>query len=90
MKSKPLTLHKENYFPAQWEFLTNKKKARVKSYVGGFGSGKTHSFLTATFINLVTKKNKDGKSNGLIFVYLTILTLYGYLLLLPSIVTALI
>ena len=66
MNSRPLTLHKDNYFPAQWEFLTNKKKARIKAYVGGFGSGKTHSFLTETFVNLVTKKNKDGKSNGLI------------------------
>ena len=66
MKSKPLTVHKENYFPAQWDFLTNKKKARIKAYVGGFGSGKTFSFLSETFINLITKKNKDGKSNGLV------------------------
>ena len=66
MKSKPLTIHKDNYFPAQWDFLTNKKKARIKAYVGGFGSGKTYSFLTETFINLITKKNRDGKSNGLI------------------------
>ena len=66
MKSKPLTIHKNNYFPAQWDFLTNKKKARIKAYVGGFGSGKTYSFLTETFINLITKKNRDGKSNGLI------------------------
>ena len=66
MKSKPLTVHKENYFPAQWDFLANKKKARIKAYVGGFGSGKTFSFLSETFINLITKKNKDGKSNGLV------------------------
>ena len=66
MKSKPLTIHKDNYFPAQWDFLTNKKKARIKAYVGGFGSGKTYSFLTETFINLISKINKDGKSNGLI------------------------
>ena len=66
MNSKPLTLHPKNYFPAQWDFLTNRKKARIKAYVGGFGSGKTHTFLHTTFINLVTKVNKDGKSNGLI------------------------
>ena len=66
MNSKPLTLHKDNYFPAQWDFLTNKKKARIKAYVGGFGSGKTYSFLTETFINLISKTNRDGKSNGLI------------------------
>ena len=39
MNSKPLTLHKQNYFPSQWEFLVNKKKARIKAFVGGFGSG---------------------------------------------------
>ena len=66
MNSKPLTLHKDNYFPAQWDFLTNRKKARIKAYVGGFGSGKTYSFLTETFINLISKTNRDGKSNGLI------------------------
>ena len=66
MNSKPLTLHKQNYFPSQWEFITNKKKARIKAFVGGFGSGKTTSLLCATMINLINKKNKDGKSNGLI------------------------
>ena len=66
MNSKPLTLHKQNYFPSQWEFLTNKKKARIKAFVGGFGSGKTTSLLATTMINLINKKNKDGKSNGLI------------------------
>ena len=66
MKSKPMTLNPSNYFPAHWDFLTNKKNARIKAYVGGFGSGKTFSFLTETFINLIGKKNKDGKSNGLI------------------------
>ena len=66
MKSKPMNLSPSNYFPAQWDFLTNKKNARIKAYVGGFGSGKTFSFLTETFINLIGKKNKDGKSNGLI------------------------
>ena len=66
MRSKPLTLHKHNYFPSQWEFLTNKKKARIKAYVGGLGSGKTWSFLRCCFINLLIKKNKEGVSNGLI------------------------
>ena len=66
MKSKPMNLSPSNYFPSQWEFLTNKKKARIKCYCGGYGSGKTHSFLASTFINLIGKKNKDGKSNGLI------------------------
>ena len=66
MNSKPLTLHKQNYFPSQWEFITNKKKARIKAFVGGFGSGKTTSLLATTMINLINKKNKDGKSNGLI------------------------
>ena len=61
-----MNLSPSNYFPAQWDFLTNKNNARIKAYVGGFGSGKTFSFLTETFINLIGKKNKDGKSNGLI------------------------
>ena len=66
MESKPITLHKEDYFPAQWKFLTNTKKARIKAYVGGFGSGKTTSLLATTMINLINRKNKDGVSNGLI------------------------
>ena len=61
-----MQLQKDKYFPSQWEFLTNKKKARIKAYVGGFGSGKTYSFLNETFINLITKKNNQGKSEGLI------------------------
>ena len=64
MKSNVMTLKKENYFPSQWEFLTNKKK--ISCYTGGFGSGKTHSLLAKVFYCLITKKNKDGKSNGLI------------------------
>ena len=66
MKSKPINLDPSNYFPAQWDFLANEKKARIKAYVGGFGSGKTYSFLQETFINLINKKNRDGKSNGLV------------------------
>ena len=63
-----LILHKEDYFPHQWEFLTSKKK--MNAYVGGFGSGKTYSFLHKTFINHITKKNKEGISNGC-FIYPT-------------------
>ena len=47
-----LTIHKEDYFPHQWAFLTSKKK--INAYVGGFGSGKTYSFLHKTFINHIT------------------------------------
>ena len=57
-----LTIHKEDYFPHQWKFITSKKK--INAYVGGFGSGKTYSFLHKTFINHITRKNKDGISNG--------------------------
>ena len=57
-----LTIHKEDYFPHQWEFIKSKKQ--INAYVGGFGSGKTHSFLHKTFINHITRKNKDGISNG--------------------------
>ena len=57
-----LTIHKEDYFPHQWEFL--KSKNQINAYVGGFGSGKTYSFLHKTFINHITRKNKDGISNG--------------------------
>lgn len=57
-----LTIHKEDYFPHQWDFLTSQKQ--INAYVGGFGSGKTYSFLHKTFINHITRKNKDGISNG--------------------------
>ena len=66
MKSKPMTLHPKNYFPSQWEFLTNKKKARSSAFVGGFGSGKSYTLLSKVFYCLITKLNKDGKSNGLV------------------------
>ena len=67
MISRKLNLQKENYFPSQWDFLVNKPKARIKSFCGGFGSGKTHSLLVNTFMCMVNKKNKQtGKSNGLI------------------------
>jgi len=61
-----MTLHKKNYFPSQWRFITNPHKARIKGYIGGMGSGKTHSLLAACFINMIVKKNQDGKSNGLV------------------------
>ena len=66
MKSNVMHLHKDNYFPSQWEFLTNKPKCRIKAYIGGMGSGKTFSLLSAVFIAHITKKNNEGKSNGLV------------------------
>ena len=66
MNCKPLTLHKKNYLPAQWEFLTNKKKARISAYIGGMGSGKSTSLLARVFCCMIQKVNKDGKSNGLV------------------------
>ena len=57
-----LTLHKEDYFPHQWKFLTSNKQNNA--YVGGFGSGKTYSFIRKTFINHITRKNSEGVSNG--------------------------
>ena len=66
MKCNVMTLKKDKYFPSQWEFLTNKNKCRISGYVGGFGSGKTFSLLSKVFYCLITKKNKDGVSNGLI------------------------
>ena len=57
-----LTIHKEAYFPHQWQFLTSKKQ--INAYVGGFGSGKTYSFLHKTFINHIKRKNSEGVSNG--------------------------
>mgnify|MGYP003323018290 CR=1 FL=1 len=60
-----LTLHKKDYFPHQWSFLTSKKP--ITGLIAGFGSGKTHSLLVNTFICMVNKQNpRTGKSNGLI------------------------
>jgi len=64
-----LTLHKEDYFPHQWSFIKsgfvgkNKSKSIV-AMVAGVGSGKTWGFLRKTFINHISRKNKDGISNG--------------------------
>ena len=64
--SNTITLKKENYFPSQFEFLSNKNNATIKCFAGGYGSGKTFTFLRACMINLIVKQNKEGKSNGLI------------------------
>ena len=66
MKSNIMTLQKKNYFPSQWEFLVNKKKAKISGYIGGFGSGKSYSLLSKVFISHIMKKNNDGVSNGLV------------------------
>ena len=57
-----LTLHKKDYFPHQWSFLTSKKP--ITGLIAGFGSGKTHIFLRKVFISHITKKNSKGVSNG--------------------------
>ena len=62
MKASRIKLHKEDYLPHQWEFITCKKP--INALVGGFGSGKTYAFLHKTFINHVSKFNSNGVSNG--------------------------
>ena len=57
-----LTLHKKDYFPHQWDFLTSKKP--ITGLIAGFGSGKTHIFLRKVFVSHITKKNSKGVSNG--------------------------
>ena len=57
-----LTLHKKDYFPHQWSFLTSKKP--ITGLIAGFGSGKTHIFLRKVFVSHITKKNNKGVSNG--------------------------
>ena len=57
-----LTLHKKDYFPHQWEFLTSKKP--ITGLISGFGSGKTFIFLRRIFVSHITKKNSNGLSNG--------------------------
>ena len=66
MKYNVMTLKKDKYFPSQWEFLTNKNKCSISGFLGGYGSGKTHILLAKIFWCLITKKNKDGVSNGLV------------------------
>ena len=57
-----LQLKESNYYPWQWEFLKSPKP--INGAVAGMGAGKTHIFLHKTAINLVTRKNKHGVSNG--------------------------
>ena len=68
MNSRPLILHKADFFPHQWDFLT-KKKPDGKDYpmrllCGGMGSGKTFVLLRAVFLQMINNKGKNGKSNG--------------------------
>ena len=57
-----LTLHKKDYFPHQWKFLTSKKP--VTGLISGFGSGKTFVFTRRIFVSHIVKKNNKGVSNG--------------------------
>ena len=57
-----LTLHKEDYLPHQWKFLTSKKP--ITALGGGLGSGKTFGLLHKIFLCHITKFNKQGTSNG--------------------------
>ena len=54
--------HQQDYFPHQWDFLTSKKT--INGLVAGFGAGKSHIFLRKTLYNLMTRRNREGKSNG--------------------------
>ena len=56
-----LTLHKEDYLPHQWKFLTSKKP--ITAMVGGLGSGKTFGLLHKVFLCHISKFNKQGMSN---------------------------
>ena len=62
MNSRALTLHKADFFPHQWEFLTSKKP--MKLLCGGYGSGKTYTLIAECFKHHINNKGKDGKSNG--------------------------
>ena len=57
-----LNISSDNYFKYQWDFLKSKKP--INGLVAGFGAGKTYAFLHKTFINHITKKSKNNKSNG--------------------------
>tara|TARA_Y100001938_G_scaffold151183_1_gene247037 strand:+ start:9513 stop:10772 length:1260 start_codon:yes stop_codon:yes gene_type:complete len=54
--------NQDDYFPHQWDFLTSEKT--INGLVAGFGSGKTHVFLRKTLYNLLTRRNRNNKSNG--------------------------
>jgi len=62
MNSRALTLHKADFFPHQWKFLTSKKP--MKLLCGGYGSGKTYTLIAECFKHHINNKGKDGKSNG--------------------------
>ena len=62
MNSKPLTLHKADFFPHQWDFLTSDKP--MKLLCGGYGSGKTYTLIAECFKQHINNKGKNGKSNG--------------------------
>ena len=67
MVSKNIQLYKEDYLPHQWDFLTIQKrepKKKLNFLCAGMGSGKTYVFHHKCLINHVTKKNKEGVSNG--------------------------
>ena len=57
-----LTLHQEDYFDHQWQFLVSKKP--INGLIAGYGSGKTHIFIHKTFCNHISKKGNKGVSNG--------------------------
>tara|TARA_R110002012_G_scaffold18657_3_gene68220 strand:- start:732 stop:2000 length:1269 start_codon:yes stop_codon:yes gene_type:complete len=57
-----LVINKDDYFPHQWKFLTTNKP--ISGLISGFGSGKTYIFIRRVFIAHITKKNKQGVSNG--------------------------
>ena len=63
--------NKEDYFPHQWDFLTSgqfknkgKKPPSIVGLIAGFGAGKTLIFKIKVLNCLLTKKNKEGVSNG--------------------------
>ena len=62
MNSKPLTLHKADFFPHQWDFLTSDKP--MKLLCGGYGSGKTFVLIAESLKQHINNKGKNGKSNG--------------------------
>lgn len=67
MKGFKMTLHRDNYLPHQWDFLTTNTKnpqKKISALVGGLGCGKTFVFIRKCLFNLIMKKNNEGVSNG--------------------------
>jgi hypothetical protein len=65
--SSRLTLHKADYLPHQWDFMTinaRHPEKKINAMVGGYGCGKTWVFIRKCAYNLIMKKNADGISNG--------------------------